>query len=347
MDSRSLLRCKGSGGVNERHTLRLSRDMNGEIDTFLEELEEDRYKTTTSSPSSAEQRETGHPSLVRHTATDFRAETISHRTSSLNMPSSSEQQRSWSGFHHPSTSAFPFFNRLLPELRMKIWQMAAALEGRFFQPIVEPIRLGFADSAVQGQLGLSPSYATFQWTLKPLILRVVCREALRATKDIAGLEAGRSDTTGSSCWLNQRRDIVFIDTNMIDKLDPLDLCRIRALGYPDTQFHTLEKCLEVLFSAYRYAIKCDTIYFCFCARSVQRSCTLPMSFTRSRQLEEDDLVGSYESLGAPPGPVRWGQLRRVIYTIWVDYLRFYRLAGVLAGFQVPSLVGIDVYNMGL
>src|SRR5690625_2338636 len=71
---------------------------------------------------------------------------------------------------------------LLPELRMKIWQMAAALEGRFFQPIVEPIRLGFADSAVQGQLGLSPSYATFQWTLKPLILRVVCREDRKSTR---------------------------------------------------------------------------------------------------------------------------------------------------------------------
>ncbi|KAK4071549.1 hypothetical protein Purlil1_13390 [Purpureocillium lilacinum] len=346
MDLRSLLRCKGSGGVNERHTQRLSRDMNVAIDTFLEWLEEDRYKTTTSSPSSAEQRETGHPSLVRHTATDFRAETISHSTSSLNMPSSSEQ-RSWSGFHHPSTPAFPFFNRLPRELRMKIWQMAA-LEGRFFQPMVEPIRLGFADSAVQDQLGLSPSYATFQWTLKPLIVRKVCREALHATKDIAGFEAGLSNTTGSSCWLlHQRRDIVFIDTNMIDKLDPLDLCRIRALGYPDTQFHTLEKCLEVLFSALRYATRCDTIYFCFCARAVQRSCTLPMSFTRSRQLEEDDLVGSYESLGAPPGPVRWGQLRRVIHTIWVDYLRFYRLAGVLAGFQVPSLVGIDVYSMVL
>ncbi len=68
-----------------------------------------------------------------------------------------------------------------------------------------------------------------------------------------------------------------------------------------------------------------------------------MSFTKSRQLEEDDLVGSYESLGAPPGPVRWGQLRRVIYTFWDDCLRFFGLAGA----QFPSLVGLDVYNMGL
>ena len=341
MDLRHLLSCEASDGGNERHTQRLARNTNVAIETFLQWVEEDGYNVTTWSPSSVEQRETGYPSLIRHTVTDFRAETISHSTSSLNMPRSSEQ-RSWGGIHHLSTQAFPFFNRLPRELRMKIWQMAA-LEGRFFQPIVEPIRLGFADSAVQDQLGLSPSYATFQWTLKPLIVREVCREALHATKDIAGFEAGLSDTTASSCWLSQRRDIVFIDTNMIDKLDPLDLCRIRALGYPDTQFNTLEKCLEVLFSFLRHAPECDTIYICFCARTVQSSCIHPMSFTKSRQLEEDDLVGSYESLGAPPGPVRWGQLRRVIYTFWDDCLRFFGLAGA----QFPSLVGLDVYNMGL
>jgi len=344
MDLRSLLNCEASGKDNGRHMQWLARDLKAvkvAIEAVLQRLDEDGFKTTASSPSSAGQRETGYPSLNRHTATDFSAETIAHSTFSLNMPSSSEQ-RSWRSLQHPSTPAFPFFNRLPRELRIKIWQIAA-LEGRFFKPVIEPIRLGLADSAIQDQLGLNPCYVTFQWAFKPPILRQVCREALKATDDIAAFAFGLSDTTRSSCWLNQRRDIVFIDANVIAKLDPQNLCRIRALGFPDTQFNTLDKCLEVLSGVLQYAPQCDTVYFCFCARTVQGNRSLPMSFTESRQLQDDDLIGSYESLGAPPGPVRWGQLRQVICTVWADCLRAQGLGGV----QAPFLVGIDVYNKGL
>src|SRR5699024_4780269 len=77
MDLRSLLNCEASGKDNGRHMQWLARDLKAvkvAIEAVLQRLDEDGFKTTASSPSSAGQRETGYPSLNRHTATDFSAE---------------------------------------------------------------------------------------------------------------------------------------------------------------------------------------------------------------------------------------------------------------------------------